>query len=212
MDVTITGIQSIPIKSGTPTDQDVLTYISANSQWESKPSVPTLQTAGQGAILCPPDFDFSTASASSQMSFGANGLACSQFICSHTIAINKVSLKVSSSAAASTGFVGIYSADGNTKLLQAAFDTSSTGVKTTTLGAAVVLHINAVYWYVTSNTDNSVRVSGTSSSGFIGDIVNANSPHLGSSANSVSGGNLPSTLGSITGQSSISLGASVLEP
>jgi len=123
------------------------------------------------------------------------------------ITIRKISINVITAHASSHGMVAIYSADGTTKLLDAgnnAFDTSLTGVLTVTLGSSFNLPAGSylIAWQNDGGNSN-VRVVGadTSSNGLTIDwlnLLNANKSRYVRATNGISGGNMPSSLGSLT--------------
>lgn len=55
--VTVTGLQTIPVKSGTPTDQQVLTYISADGMWEASSSGRANRSIEVNGIVMSDDYD-----------------------------------------------------------------------------------------------------------------------------------------------------------
>ena len=55
--VTVTGLQTIPVKSGTPSDQQVLTYIAADGQWEASSNSSANRSIEVNGIVLSDDYD-----------------------------------------------------------------------------------------------------------------------------------------------------------
>lgn len=223
MDVTITGLQNTPVSASAPTDGQILTYIAANNDWEPKNVGSALSIDGQGYLFLPcPMAELSLAQSSGssiiessvQAGPGANNIYCIQFVCPFNITVNKVSTTVSTAQASSTAYEGIYSADGNTLLIQANFNTATATTVSASIisGSGTVLKAGTAYWLASANSNNSVRVCGITPASAATALVNANTLKMGSAANSVSSGVMPSSLGVISVAGSLSIPAILIEP
>jgi hypothetical protein len=121
--------------------------------------------------------------------------------------IRKISNQVRSGLAANFATCAIYSADGNTKLIDAganAFNLNSSSTQVVTLGSPVVLSPGS-YLFGWGSTSGSGTLS---NAGFFIDAVtdalfNAASTNVSTAANAISGGAMPATLGTLTANSSI---------
>lgn len=133
----------------------------------------------------------------------ANAVVCTQFMLLDSITIRKITWNVSANVGGSSVAFGIYSADGNTKVIDSgAISSATTGIKAVTLGAAVTLSALTVYWFVQTCTAAS-GVAGPSVDAAISlDGVYAmfsnSTVRYGRAANNSVAGALPSALGVIT--------------
>lgn len=133
----------------------------------------------------------------------ANTVLCYQFIVPFQITVRKVTIAVSGTSAASTINGGIYSFDGNTKLVDINVSSASAGIKTATLSTPVVLS-PGVYWFAFSNTGQpnvtfgpTFQVGGTN----LISAMNASVVRVGAASTSTASGVMPATLGTITSHS-----------
>lgn len=128
------------------------------------------------------------------------------FVIPWPITITKASINVTTLQAASTVTMGIYSSDGNTKILDTGtFDSSTTGVKTNTFTG--VLIPAGAYYFAQSTSNTGVQTENFGATTNRNNYLNTTGgPRQGTAANSTSGGVLPSTLGAIT---NLSAGISV---
>jgi len=55
--VTVTGLQRIPVKAGTPSDQQVLTYVAADGQWEASGSSSGNRSIQVNGVTMSDDYD-----------------------------------------------------------------------------------------------------------------------------------------------------------
>lgn len=121
-----------------------------------------------------------------------------------TIKITKVTLRIDSAISANV-FVGIYNAAGTTKLLDsgAIANGGAAGVKQVT-GLNVTLTPGIYIVFITGD-NASLTVDGWTNVPNVEQNMNFSTPRLGTAANGVSGGVLPSTLGTLTANSAISV-------
>lgn len=132
----------------------------------------------------------------------ANTVYCAKVIIPARITVSALSFYVGTGVASQYAALALYSADGNTKLLDTgAVSVASSGVKTVTFGTPVTLE-PGMYWYAWTCTSTGVAwraaYYATSSSNELA-IMNAGTVHSGTAANTSSAGVMPSTLGTITG-------------
>lgn len=123
---------------------------------------------------------------------------------SATITVHKITLNVTTADASTYIVVAIYSADGQTRLIDAgahAFDGTTTGVKTVTLSTPVTLPSGSYLISWNSNeTNHSLKLNGTAIPTAIGyqEVLNANTTRYGYGSNSLSlGQDMPSSLGTL---------------
>ncbi len=137
-----------------------------------------------------------------QMGAGDNGLFCAVFTAPFDMLLGKATIEVTTTIPSSTGFVGIYSSNGNTLITECRFDTSIMGKQTVTPQHGVGIDnliAGTTYWFVTGNTSNLVRCQGVaavSGEHFLS-VFNANRIHAGFSTNVIASGALPATLGPV---------------
>ena len=105
--------------------------------------------------------------------------------------------------------MGVYDSSGN-KLLEAALSCAATAGVSTSLGSTVTL-TPGTYWYAVSASDTTCQASGASLSGGWFNMLDKNTTRTAAAANSVSGGVMPSTLGTLTFNNSVPLITSMLE-
>jgi hypothetical protein len=121
------------------------------------------------------------------------------------VVVSKISINVTTDHASSHGFAALYSADGTTKIIDAghdAFDTSSTGVKTVTLGTPITLPAGS-YLIAWSNDGGSTNVLVTGVGATALDystltLLSTNANRYVRAANGITSGNMPTTLGTLT--------------
>lgn len=154
------------------------------------------QSMPSGCMIILP-FDGSQSAGTLGSVFTANQTIVYKFFLPRTITVNSITTEILTLLAASKVGCGVYSLDGNTRLIDSGpLDSSTTGAKTTAV-SAVVLAGNAYYWAafnVTSAT--TLQFAET----FIrpGVVNGGSATFLGVAANASSAGQLPATLGVIT--------------
>jgi hypothetical protein len=154
--------------------------------------------------LVPGTISLVTVSGPSKLSNTANVLKCYQFVCPYSITLTKYAVRVETGVASTTGNIGVYSEDGNTKLIDFNFSTASSSTNLTGTFSSVSLVGGTAYWLVGASGSTSVTVSdiGVSLGGSaIVGLINGNSSKNGTAANTLSGGVLPATLGTISSYS-----------
>lgn len=123
-----------------------------------------------------------------------------QFVLPISITVRKITISVTGAgAAASTITVGIYSADGNTKLLDSGtFNGASVTIQTNTI-TAVTFNPGTYFLAQTVVTSAAIPLASSLANTSMQTIINANVVRIGNAANVASaGGVLPATLGVIT--------------
>ena len=133
---------------------------------------------------------------------GSNVVKTWQFILPFSITVNRAGTIVNLVRVAGSHFnAGVYSGDGNTKLIDVVFDGSLSTVQFVTLGTPVSLS-PGVYFFAYSSTASTIQMSGfTGLSGNapnLAGVFNQNFTRYGTAANSTSGNVMPATLGAIT--------------
>lgn len=177
-------------------------------------SVPVVNTSGRGffisaGLLSAQGYATNTA----PVVGSANAVRVTQFVLPARITISKITIKPAAILASSTITVGIYSADGNTKLIDSGtFNGGSASVQTNTI---VPVTLNpGVYNFAQSASSSSTLtvVCLANDANSIGSsLLNNNVVRTGNAANSATAGVLPSTLGTIT-SIAVNLVAAVFEP
>jgi hypothetical protein len=139
----------------------------------------------------------------------ANQVRVMQFVLPYTITVGKVVGNIGVASSGQSMYVGVYDSSGN-KLLEAALSCAATAGVSTSLGSTVTL-TPGTYWYGVSASDTTCQASGTSLSGGWFNMLDKNTTRTATAANSVSGGVMPSTLGTLTFNNSVPLITSMLE-
>lgn len=142
----------------------------------------------------------------------ANQVICFQLTLKAAYTVRKISF-FSNSAASAKASCAIYDSTGTNKLVDAgtnAFDNSNvSSMQTVTLGSPVVLS-PGMYWFACSSTsatpNSAVGSSLTAGAAGYNSFFNVNSTRAGTAANAMSGGAMPSSLGTITAFSSGTFG------
>jgi hypothetical protein len=132
----------------------------------------------------------------------ANVVACYRFTLKQNITVSKVTWNVAAGNAAGRHVAfGIYSADGNTKLVDSgAMSAAALGVITAAV-SPVTLEAGTVYWFV--QTSDSIAVTGpaideaATTTALLAALSNSYARY-GTAANASVAGVLPTTLGTIT--------------
>lgn len=159
-------------------------------------------TAGQGYFIGPglitvgESFSNGAALVSS-----AQQVVVTQFTLPISITVRNVTYAATVTVASSTITFGIYSADGNTKLLDSGTFNGGSSSNQTLAVTAVTLP-PAVYWFAQSaSTQTTLTGPGIAGNGIVNGFLIAHAAHMGTAANSATAGVLPATLGVITGSS-----------
>lgn len=130
----------------------------------------------------------------------ANVVVVFRYWLRHWLLANSIVFYIATSSASKHMSVGLYSNDGNTLLIDSGpKSTSSTGVQTKTLTAPLALNPGP-YWtaWTSDDTTAAIKAATISDAGIIA-ILNSGTVHMGTAANVSAAGQLPSTLGTITG-------------
>jgi hypothetical protein len=153
-----------------------------------------IDTAGQGYFMSDGRLTSQGFAGNASVS-AANQVRAAQFVLPVKITITKISIDVTTANPAATIGIAIYDAAGTTRLLQSgAFDGSTTGVKTATIGAVTLNP--GVYWFAYAHSDATVQETvfiapGTNNAALLG-------ARYGSSANAFASPNMPASLGVVT--------------
>lgn len=130
---------------------------------------------------------------------GTNTVYVIRFTVTRKMTISTVHMSLGTGSVGNNLSFGIYSNDGNTKLVDSgAISTTSTGIKSVTLGSPVTIDAGVyLFAYATQNT--TMRYAGfTGLNSTAMDIANADVTVFATAANSASSGSLPSTTGALT--------------
>jgi len=132
----------------------------------------------------------------------ANQVVAVQLMLPFAITISKVSLYVVTGSGSGFMCAGLYSADGNTKLIDAgtnAFDVHTNSQALRSNNITPVTLQPGTYWFAVGDTvASSGSVVGHNLYTWLANLFNANVTRFGTAANAISGGVMPSTLGAIT--------------
>lgn len=134
----------------------------------------------------------------------ANTVVCYQLMVSVPITIRKATIAVSGTAGGATINAGIYTLDGNTKLMDVSFSAAASGIQTAALGTPLTLS-PGVYWFAFSNTGQPNVSFGPSLQAGPTSLIaamNKNVQRIGTAANVTSGGVMPASLGALSAYSS----------
>ena len=196
----VIGYGSAPARLGAGADGQVLMVDSTQTlgiRWGQGPGA-IVNTIAVGYAFMPwisvPQFTATTTVAAGT----ANQVRVMQVVIPYTITVGKIAANITASSSGQNMFVGMYDSSGN-KLLEAALSCTATNGVSTSLGSTVTL-TPGTYYYAVSASDTTCAASGTGAS-FSGgwlNILDKNTTRMGTAANSVSGGVMPSTLGTVT--------------
>lgn len=128
-----------------------------------------------------------------------NQVAAMMFVLPFTVTVRKITMRITVVFGAAQVFnLGIYSADRNTKLIEASFDANSATRQTVTLATPVVLSPGVYHfaWCPSGGATGqyAATAANAQASAEVGGII----PTQGTAANSMVAGVLPATLGVIT--------------
>lgn len=171
-----------------------------NNFFASGGGVANINTADQGFVISTAEMGYVNATAANNAVVAVGQeVRVYQIVLPKMITVSKVTISVQALVASSTITVGIYSPDGNTKLLDSGtFDGGSTGVKTNTI-TPVTLNPGTYFFAQSASTQTTLTVGGVGLQGTLGSILNNQTvKKVGLAANSATAGVLPSTLGTIT--------------
>ncbi len=152
--------------------------------------------------LLPGAIALNSVSGSTKLSNNANELKCYQFVCPYGITISAYAVRIGTGVASTSGNIGLYSADGNTKLVDVNFSTVTSSAQLTGSFGSTALSAGTVYWLVCASASTSVSVTAQANVSLGGSglatLINGNSVKSGTAANALSAGVLPATLGTIS--------------
>jgi len=208
----VIGYGSAPARLGVGADGQVLMADSSQTlgiRWAQGPSA-VINTIAVGYVFLPGITIPQYAAVNTVAAATANQVRVVQVVLPYTITVGKVVANIGVASAGQNMYVGVYDSSGN-KLLEAALScaTASVGVSTT-LGSTVTL-TPGTYWYAVSASDTTCASSGASFSGGWFNILDKNTTRTATAANSVSGGTMPSTLGTLTFNNSLGPITTMLE-
>jgi len=178
-------------------------------KWAQGPGA-NVNTIAVGYLFLPGITIPQNAAAGTVVAGTANQLRVMQVVIPYTITVGKVVANVTTASSGQNIFVGVYDSTGNTKLVEAALSCTSANGVSTSLGSAVTL-TPGVYLYAVSASDTTCAASGASLSGGWFNMLDKNTTRTATAANSVSGGVMPSTLGTLTFNSSFTPITTMLE-
>jgi hypothetical protein len=119
------------------------------------------------------------------------------FYLSQRITVAKLVFEVTTLQASQFWYAGIYSANGNTLLVNSGQQsTAAAGIKVVTLGTPVTLN-RGTYWLAFNGSSTVMRFRFAVAFTVWTNILNQDTIHQGIAANSVAAGALPATLGTI---------------
>jgi hypothetical protein len=126
---------------------------------------------------------------------GANAVYAMQMVVPFIITIKKMAMRLSVVGGAGTKFnSAIYSADGNTKLIETSFDANSTTAQS--IATSTVTLNPGTYWFAWSAANATMRAAGYNTSG-ITEVLQVFLLH-GIAANVMASNVMPTTLGAIS--------------
>lgn len=135
----------------------------------------------------------------------ANVVYVIRFPLTRTITVSTIHTYISTGAGSSTGSFGIYTNDGNTRLITSgSIDTSTSGVKSVTLGSPVTLTPGLYLYAFAVSTSTTLRYQSMVMAANGMDMANGDVTTFATAANAASSGVIPSTLGALTPVTSMS--------
>jgi hypothetical protein len=139
----------------------------------------------------------------------ANELTVIELNITYTITVRKLTIFVESGSGGTHFMCGLYSANGNTKVLDAgtnAFSTASTSTAVTvTLGTPVVISPGTYYFACGSDSASATQSPGHQTLNTSQILFNNTVSRYGKAANAIVAGALPATLGAITAFGAIAI-------
>lgn len=179
----------------------------------------TLSTSGIGYFWGGMPLLGNSDSAIAWNSSSGNTLTAIQFVLPFTITINKITIGIGTGVSGSFVLVGIYDQNGNKVIDSGEFSgTTSSVVLSNTLSAGVTLPAGVYYfawgWTGTGSSAltsaNSFTATAATGSTWPSNPMNKNVTRVATAGNSISGGVMPSSLGTLTALSSLNAIPAVL--
>lgn len=140
----------------------------------------------------------------------ANQVRVVQFVLPTPVTARKMTVNISTPSAGQSVYVGVYSAAG-AKLLEAALSCATLNGTTTTLASPVTLAAGT-YFYAYSASNTTCAITGVPLGTSFANMMQKNAVRLATSANLVSGGVMPATLGTLASSSPSTTPVVLLEP
>ena len=205
------GYGAAPARLGVGVDGQVLMADSTQTvgvKWGQGPGA-IINTIAVGYVFLPGITLPQASSVSTVVAGTANQVRVMQMEVPVTITVGKIVANVTTISATQNIFVGVYDTTGN-KLLEAAVSCAVLNGATTSLGTPVTL-TPGTYLYAVSASDTTCAAGGMSLSGGWFNMLDKNTTRTATAANAVSGGVMPSTLGTLTFNSSFTPIVTMLE-
>jgi hypothetical protein len=156
-----------------------------------------LETADQGYLFLP-SVGVMFRGTSQSIVGSNNQVRAFQFVLPFRLTVSDVQFRVTAAYANREVGIGIYSADGNTLLVDTGVvSAASAGLKKATLSTPVTL-APGPYWYAWTSDYNAVKLTSTFADSTFDSLFSDTNPQMGTAANAGSEGVLPATLGAIT--------------
>ena len=156
-----------------------------------------ISSSGQGGIWLPTVSFPSPSVGSSVISASPDQVKVVQFVLTTKTTFTRLTAQSTVSDAGNTFNLGVYSAAGNKLADSGSLGCALNTVQVGTLGTAVTLQ-PGVYYFAYAATDTTCAMVSLTSVNSISNIFNKNFVHMGTAANALALGSLPSTLGTVT--------------
>lgn len=171
-----------------------------------------IATVDQGYVYLPTVGMPSYSVLTQQLMISANQVKATQFVLPFRLKVSDIQVYVSTGVGGGLCGCGIYSADGGTLLLQSGpMDATSSSRKKATLDPAITLEAGA-YWYAWTLNSEDIRLAALNNSTYVNTLFYDTNPQMGKATNVSSGCNLPSTLGTITFETTMKIPIALMKP